>query len=359
MGRLEDPVSAKPTILDVARVAGVSKSTVSLVLQKNPIVSEGARSRVLAAIRQVGYVYNRNAANLRQSRSNAIGIVVNDVTNSFFAEMAVGMDMIVQSAGFVQLMAHTGESVERQAEVLSAMLEHGVSGIILSPARGTRAADLKAHMAGPVPIVLAVRDLPGLRATTVVADNRAGSHEAARHLIGLGHCRIAWLGGFPDTSVYQTRLSGLRDAMAEAGLLFEEAYAVESNASRPGGVQAMGRLLDMPGHPMACMCVNDAVAFGACDGLRGAGLEPGRDFAIVGFDDVMGARTAVPALTTVATDPEAVGRRTAQILLHRISSGDVRPETITTPARLVVRASCGELWSAGPVAAAGAVPEMR
>ncbi|MFW7267471.1 LacI family DNA-binding transcriptional regulator [Gluconacetobacter sp. Hr-1-5] len=340
-------MAGKPTILDVARVAGVSKSTVSLVLQKNPVVSEGARVRVLAAIREVGYVYNRSAANLRSARSDVIGVIVNDLTNSFFAEMAIGMDVVVRSAGFVQVMAHTGESVERQGEVLASMLEHGVSGIVLSPARGTRPADLRAILAGPVPIILAVRDVPGLEATAVVADNRAGSLAAARHLIGLGYRRIAWLGGFADTSLYQTRLSGLRDAMAEAGLVFDAVHAIESPGSRPGGVAAMERLLGMADHPTACMCVNDAVAFGACDGLRAAGLEPGRDFAVVGFDDVMGARTAVPALTTVATDPEALGRRAADSLLHRIRSGESRPETIVTPAWLVVRASCGEPFLSG------------
>lgn len=338
-------MAGKPTIVDVARVAGVSKSTVSLVLQKDPIVSAAAREKVQAAIVEVGYVYNRSAANLRKARSNAIGIVVNDLTNSFFAELAVGMDMIVQSAGYVQLMAHTGESVERQREVIASMLEHGVSGIILSPARGTKQADLKNLIAGPVPIVVAIRDLPGVKTTTVVAENRSGAQEAARHLIGLGHKRIAFLGGFPNTAVYQSRLSGIRDALVEAGLIFDDSFAIESSASRSGGVIAMNKLLALPDHPMACMCINDAVAFGACDGLRGAGMEPGRDFAVVGFDDVNGARTAVPALTTVAVDPEAMGRRAAQALLQRIEAGRPNPEIITTSARLIVRESCGAPWS--------------
>ncbi len=138
------------TVIDIAHAAGVSKSTVSLVLQGSSLVNESTRAKVNAVIRELGYVYNRGAANLRQSnaKSKIIGIVVNDLTNSFFAELAVGVDMVVQSAGYVQFLANTGENVDRQREVIASMREHGISGLILSPARGTEAADLKPLVAG-------------------------------------------------------------------------------------------------------------------------------------------------------------------------------------------------------------------
>ena len=110
------------TVVDVAKAAGVSKSTVSLVLQSSPLVNDGTRAKVHAAMKEIGYVYNRGAASLRQSRSKIIGIVVNDLTNSFFAELAVGVDNVVQSAGFVQFMANTSESPERQNEVIASMM---------------------------------------------------------------------------------------------------------------------------------------------------------------------------------------------------------------------------------------------
>jgi DNA-binding LacI/PurR family transcriptional regulator len=344
--RNRSPAARKPTISDVARVAGVSKSTVSLVVRNNPIVSDGARSRVVEAMKAVGYVYNRGAANLRLACSNIIGVIVNDLTNNFFAELAVGMDMIVQSAGFVQLMANTGENVGRQREVIASMREHGVSGLIIAPARDTRASDLKVLTDSQMPTVIAIRDVPGLRTTRVVPDNLKGAYEASQHLLQLGYDRIGFLGGFPEASTFQNRVQGLRDALGKSGLELDERFIVPSSGSRAGGSLAMQRLLSLPDRPTACLCVNDAVALGACDELRRAGIEPGREFGLIGFDDIMEACSVVPALTTVALDPQQLGRRIAQLLLRQVSAGRVEQELITTPVRLVVRESCGAPWRA-------------
>jgi LacI family transcriptional regulator len=129
--------------------------------------------------------------------------------------------------------------------------------------------------------------------------------------------------------------------MEDLGLGFSEDLVIASAPSRAGGVDAVGRAMAMPDRPSAALCFNDAVAFGACDGLRARRLEPGEDFAVVGFDDVIEAGTAVPALTTVAVDPQGMGRRAAQLLLKQINAGKPEPETIVTAVRLVVRESCG------------------
>jgi len=331
------------TVIDIARAAGVSKSTVSLVLQGSPLVHEETRAKVNAVIRDLGYVYNRGAANLRQSNSKSkiIGIVVNDLTNSFFAELAVGVDVVVQSAGYVQFLSNTGESVDRQSEVIASMREHGISGLILSPARGTEAADLKALVASGIPVVNVVRQIAGAKVSSLVSDNRAGMHEAVRHLAGLGHRRIAFLGGFPDTAVFNDRLTGYRDALVAMGLVPQDELVISSAPSRAGGVAAVERALLLRERPTAAVCFNDAVAFGVCDGLRAHRLEPGPDFAVIGFDDVIEAQTAVPALTTISVDPQGMGRRAAQLLLKQINAGKADAEAIVSSVRLVVRQSCG------------------
>ncbi|MFC3074518.1 LacI family DNA-binding transcriptional regulator [Shinella pollutisoli] len=330
------------TVVDIARAAGVSKSTVSLVLQASPLVNEATRARVNAAIRDLGYVYNRGAANLRQSASSRIiGIVVNDLTNSFFAELAVGMDMVLQSAGYVQFLSNSAESLDRQRQVIASMREHGISGLILSPARGTEAADLKPLTASGVPVVAVVRNVVGAKVSTLFSDNHAGAKDAVRHLISLGHRRIAFLGGIANTTVFAERTQGWRDALAEAGLEAPEELAIASTAARAGGVAAVERALSLPVPPTAALCFNDAAAFGVCDGLRAKGKEPGHDFAVVGFDDVIEAETAVPALTTVSVDPQGMGRRAAQMLLKQINAGRVEPEAVVSSVRLVVRESCG------------------
>jgi len=331
------------TVVDIAHAAGVSKSTVSLVLQGSSLVNEGTRAKVNGVIRDLGYVYNRGAANLRQagSKSRIIGIVVNDLTNNFFAELAVGVDMVVQSAGYVQFLANTAESIDRQREVVASMREHGISGLIISPARGTDAADLKPLVASGIPVVVAVRNVPGAKVSSLISDNAAGARDAVRHLIGLGHRRIAFLGGFDDTAVFAERVGGYRDALRAAGLPDGDDLVVSAAPSRAGGAAAIERALALPDRPTAALCLNDAVAFGVCDGLRSLRMEPGVDFAVVGFDDVIEAKTAVPALTTVSTDPQGMGRRAAQLLLKQISAGKPEPEAVVGSVRLVVRQSCG------------------
>lgn len=331
------------TVIDIAKAAGVSKSTVSLVLQGSSLVNEATRTKVNAVMRELGYVYNRGAANLRQSssKSKIIGVVVNDLTNGFFAELAVGVDMVVQSAGFVQFLSNTSESPDRQREVIASMREHGISGLILSPARGTEASDLKPIVASGIPVVVAVRNVPGAKVSSIASDNREGVFAAVQHLVSLGHRRIAFLGGFRDTAVFNERLEGYRAAVAACRIEQDDDLIVDAAPSRAGGAEAIGRALSITNKPTAAVCFNDAVAFGVCDGLRAKGIEPGRDFSIVGFDDVIEARTAVPALTTISVDPQGMGRRAAQLLLKQISAGKAEAETIVSSVRLVVRDSCG------------------
>ncbi|MDC7744120.1 LacI family DNA-binding transcriptional regulator [Rhizobium binxianense] len=334
---------ARVTVIDIAKAAGVSKSTVSLVLQGSSLVNELTRAKVNSVMRELGYVYNRGAANLRQAgaKSRIVGVVVNDLTNSFFAELAVGVDMVVQSAGFVQFLSNTGESIDRQREVVASMREHGISGLIVSPARATDAADFKPLVAAGIPVVVVVRNLPGAKVSSIVSDNRAGMMSAVKHLVGLGHKRIAFLGGFPDTAVFDDRLAGYRSGVETAGLDYHEELVIASAPSRAGGVEAIGKAIALARRPTAAVCFNDAVAFGVCDGLRARRLEPGADFAVVGFDDVIEAQAAVPALTTVSVDPQGIGRRGAQMLLKQINAGKAEAETVTTAVRLVVRESCG------------------
>lgn len=335
--------NGRVTVVDIAKAAGVSKSTVSLVLQGSPLVNEVTRAKVNAVMRELGYVYNRGAATLRQTsaKSRIIGVVVNDLTNSFFAEMAVGVDVVVQSAGFVQFLANTAESVDRQQEVIASMREHGISGLVISPARATTALDLKAVTEAGIPVVTAGRYVPGAKCSSLVSDNAAGTFEAVRHLVSLGHGRIAFLGGFPDVMVFQERYRGYADGLGVAGIELREDYVIPSSASRAGGLDAIGKALRLPEPPTAAICFNDAVAFGACDGLRAQGLEAGPKFGVVGFDDVIEAKSTVPALTTVSVDPQAMGRKAAQLLLKQINAGKAEAESVTTPVRLVVRESCG------------------
>jgi len=332
---------AKATIVDVARRAGVSKSTVSLVLQASPLIRPATADRVKQAIAALGYVYNRGAANLRRSRTNVVGMVINDLTNPFFAELAVGMERIFQAVGIVPFIANTAENPRRQAEVFKSMLEQGVAGLIVSPARGTGPEAFGDLQAARVPVVLAMRRLPQCPMTTVSPDNRLGAFLATEHLIEGGHRRIALLGGYSDMVVYRERLDGYTDALAAHGLAISEQLIVESNTDRRGGMAALGAVIGRGPPPTAALCFNDVVAFGAMLELRKTGREPGRDFAVVGFDDIVEAADHMPALTTVSVSPEALGEQAAHAVLRMIQSETLRSDDHIGPVQLIIRQSCG------------------
>jgi LacI family transcriptional regulator len=332
---------SKATILDIAREAGVSKSTVSLVLQGSDLIRPETVGRVRKAIEEVGYVYNRGAANLRKARSNVIGMVINDLTNPFFAELAVGMERVFQGAGIIPFIANTAENPVRQEEVLKSLMEQGVAGLIVSPARGTAPDAFRRIEAAGIPVVFAMRRLPDSRIPAVVPDNQRGAYLATRHLIRKGHRRLAFLGGFSDMVVYHERLGGFHEACAAAGIGPDEIVTVQGETNRRGGMACLDTVLSLPEPPTAALCFNDAVAFGAMLALRKRGLEPGPDFALVGFDDVVEAQHYVPALTSVTVDTTGLGERAGHTMLKMIQSQTTRAEDHIGAVNLVVRESCG------------------
>ncbi len=332
--------AARVTMIDIARHAGVSKSTVSLVLQGSPLVKAETREKVVAAIEALGYVYNRGAANLRGQRSNIVGMVINDLANPFFAELAVGIERVFHAAGYIPFIANTIENPKRQGEVLRSMSEHDIAGLIICPARGTRPSDIETMAQLGVPVVLAMRRLAGPRYSSVTPDNLRGARRATEHLLALGHRRIAFFGGYSDMIAQNDRCGGYQAALVAAGIAVDPMLVIEGPPNRECGQNAIGHVLDMAVPPTAALCFNDVVAFGVLTGLERRGLASGRDFALVGFDDVAEARHTNPPLTTVHVDTGALGERAAHQVLRMIH-GDARPEEFVSDVDLVVRASCG------------------
>jgi LacI family transcriptional regulator len=333
---------ARATIVDVARHAGVSKSTVSLVLSGSSLVAEATRARVSQAMNDLGYIYHRGAAALRGAKSGVLGMVINDLSNPFFVEMAIGIEEACHGGAFIPFIANTVENPVRQLQVVRSMREYGAAGLALSPAIGTSAQELK-PLLSDMPVVQVMRRLPGLRTSVVAPENRQGARKAAQHLIDLGHRRIAFVGGFPAMSVREERLAGYCDALDEAGLPFDPALVIEAPISPSGAVVAPQLLKSAT----AALCFNDVVAIGLMRAFAAAGVAVGRDFAVVGFDDIDEARHIFPALTSVAVNGRALGARAAQLLMRQLASGDHTPETVLSPTTLVVRASCGAALNSG------------
>jgi LacI family transcriptional regulator len=326
------------TILDVAAAAQVSKSTVSLVLKRSPLIPADTADRVREAARKLGYVYNSRAGELRGRRSKTIGVIVNDLMNPFFAEILIGVERKLVEAGYIVLMAHTNEDVERQGEVLRTMREQGAAGLVLCPAYGTPPGVTKEVESWGVPMVVMVRTLGPGKYDFAGADNERGVYAATKHLLETGHKRIGFLGGRTGV-VLEQRLKGFRAALAERGLEFDEKLLLAAQPTRQGGYETMSTLLDTEPQATAAVCYNDVVAFGALSALGERGLRAGKDFALMGFDNVQAAVHSNPPLSTVDVRPSELGEHAAAILLDRIQTPSRAKQTYLVDPYLVLRQS--------------------
>jgi LacI family transcriptional regulator len=332
---------ARATIVDIARLAGVSKSTVSLVLKNSPAVKAETRERVSAAMSALGYVYNRGAANLRMARSNIVGMVMSDLMNPFFAELAVGIEEALYRAGYVPLLANTGEDPERQTRVLQSMCEQGVGGIIISPTDRSDPTTLIDVQRTGTPIVTVTRHVAESGLPYVGQDNVAGEFAAVDYLIGLGHRRIGFLGGHATMATQRERVAGYQAALANHRLPFDPALVCESAPTRAGGSEAAKLALALADPPTAVVCFNDIVAFGVIRELSRRGVRVGRDMSVVGFDDIAEAEHNAPPLTTIRADTKGIGAQAARALLDLIGGAPPSAHPLIRT-ELILRESCGE-----------------
>jgi LacI family transcriptional regulator len=329
------------TLTDIAGDACVSRATVSLVLRNVPVVAEETRQRVLGSMRRLGYVYHRAAASLRTQRTHAIGLIVTDITNPFFAEIIVAIEDKLGNAGYVTLLGNTSETVSKQERLIATMQEYPADGLLLCPATDPSATFAKRIQNCRIPRVLFVRSLPGVDCDYVGVDNVSGAQSAVEHLVMLGHRRIAFIGGASEVSSRKERVIGYENALRKGRCHVDPSRMLTSPPNREGGYQAMQQLLQLPGMPTAALCFNDMVAIGAMQALSAAGKTPGQDFALVGFNDVAEAALCRPALTTVATTPGKIGEIAADLLLDRIAHPTQPNRKLILRPRLIVRESCG------------------
>ena len=328
----------RPTIIDVARKAGVSKSTVSLVLQNSPMVRDETRDQVRAAMAEIGYVYNRAAANLRSAGAGLIGLVINDLRNPFFTEFATSLQMALSARGYAAVVGNTDEDPALQTQVVEAMIEHGVSAMILSPAYGGEGATFEALARASIPAMQVLRKVePRTDLFPFAApDYPDGSRIATEHLIKSGATRIAFVGGLEGRDVTHERMSGYLEALSSASF---EPLVLTGRGSRAFGREAAHRLARDCPDVDAVVCFNDQVALGMLSGCAEIGREVGRELKIVGFDDIEEAAHAWPPLSSVRCDIEAFGEGIADTVLSWIEDGKVPAPETRTPVTLVVRGS--------------------
>lgn len=330
---------SRVTLQVIADSLDVSTATVSLALRDSPVVASDTKERVQRLARELGYVYNRSAASLRTARTNMVAVGFHDITNPYFAEVLAAVEDGVGAAGRTILLGTYGESRERQARVLGTLREYRPDGMILCAAAGTEAADLEPLLSSFVPIVQLSRETPGVDLDFVGSDDVAGARMAVGHLVGLGHRRIAMIGGMDHFSTGRARHRGYAEGLAAHGIAFDPRLLFPAFGTRENGLQAIQAALALDEPPTAAICFNDLAAFGGMNGLRHLGREAGRDFSIVGHDDVAEASQWFPALTTVRNRQDEMGRLAAELLADRIARPGQKPRRVLLEPRLIVRQS--------------------
>jgi len=334
------------TMRDIARILGVSQATVSYVLNNkaNARISESTKRLILETARRLSYVPNAAARELVSGRSNTIGLFYPRfgeaiATNPWATRVLKGIGDVLMKADYnLLLYAKSGPD---EALGISSILDGRASGlIVMAPYIGSRLVQELGEIDFPT-VLIGHHELKGQHMVSVDTDSPGGAAEATRHLIALGHRRIAHITGPPMSENAGRRLQGYRHALESAGLEAPPELIIQGDYTQASGRQAVDRLLKLSNPPTALFAANDPMAIGAIERLKELGLHVPEDMAVVGFDDGPLASIVSPPLTTVNQPAEEVGATAARILLQLVD-GRLPPERdIVLPTSLMVRASCG------------------
>lgn len=333
------------TIKDIARAAGVSHTTVSRALRGHPAIADSTKRKIRRMADELGYVPNTVARGLKTSRSGVLGVVVRRIVDPFFGGVLEGIEEVLYARGYSLFLAASHRQREREEAIVRAMSERRVEGVIICSTRVGAAHRRQLGRFG-VPTVLVNNQAPEEMTHSIYHDDALGSRQLTRHLIDLGHRRIAYLGNARAGRTSEDRFLGYRQALAQAGLADRPAYAAEGpNGTPAGGAAGVHGLLKLARRPTAIVCYNDMMAMGAIQALRKAGLRVPADCSVTGFDDIELAAYYDPPLTTFTQPKKEIGRKAAQMILRMLDD----PSTADEQDIVVLRGQLCARESTGPV----------
>ncbi|MFJ8061425.1 LacI family DNA-binding transcriptional regulator [Streptomyces sp. NPDC096142] len=336
---------SRPTMREVAALAGVAIKTVSRVVNEVPTVDPAIAARVREAADRLGYRPNLTASSLRRGdgRTSMIGMLVEDAANPFSAALTRTVENVARERGVLVLVGSLDENPDRERELARALIDRRVDGLVIVPAGHDHSYLISEQRSGTC-MVFVDREPSLLDADSVVSDNRQGAVTAVDHLLKAGHRRIAYLGDRATISTAAQRFDGYRHALELAQIAYDDELVHHAGASEAAAIAATERVLALPDPPTALFTSQNLVTIGAVRALRALGLEHG--VAHVGFDDFPLADVLSPGISVIAQDTEQVGRTAAETLFRRLDGDQSPTRTVTVPTRLIERGS-GEIGAGG------------
>lgn len=335
----------KVNIKDVAKKAGVSVTTVSMVLSDKGRISAETAEKVNHAVQQLGYIKNQSASNLRAQRSALIGLVLRDISDPYYAEVAAGLSEVLEEKGYMLFLAQSGSSQEKFEQCISTLKAQGVGGIVFCPIRDIGVPNIDKLTSLDTPLVCVARAKVGQQVDFVGPDNMLSAKMATEYLIKQGHRQIAYVGGNSDSLSRAERLGGYCSTLMQFGLPFKPEWVIECDKSQTVAAEAVSQLISKNPKITAILCHYSSTAFGAVYGINRANRSVGKDnyigqqIAVMGFDDVPEAELIQPSLTFVSTPVREIGREAGYRLISQIDNRDRSPQSVILTPELIARDS--------------------
>ncbi|NOY59441.1 MAG: LacI family transcriptional regulator [Calditrichaeota bacterium] len=332
------------TIADIAKIAGVSRATVSGVLNNSPTVSAKTKDRILAIIKKYDYRPNEIARALALNQTGIIGLIVKDISNPLYSEIALGVEDVCGQEGLSVIIGNSHKEWDREVAHINLLKRRRVDGLIIFPLQ--KGADVR-HIADlkkeKYPFVL-LAEIPGIEADLVRADDEVGAFQATEHLINLGRKRIGYITGPQSALASDRRLSGYRKALKKHGLVPNDKHVIRGGWRLKDGYKVGKEFLSCETTcPDAVFCYNDSVAIGVMRAFVENGVRVPQDVAVVGFDDAGVGAYLETGLTTVAQPAMEIGRRSAMRLVEliRLKDNAQKPKKLYLQTKLQIRETCG------------------
>lgn len=326
------------TIREVADLAGVSYTTVSHVINNTRFVSEETRQKVIAAMQVLGYHPNALARSLRRGETLTLGLILPDSSNPFFAEVGHSIEDTAFRQGYSLILCNTEGDTQKEFQYVKVLCEKQVDGVIFI-ATGDQADSLDLLLSQEIPVVVIDRELPEVGVDAVLLDNYKAGYQATKHLLELGHRRIACLTGPSNITPSAQRVIGYQRALAEAAIQVEEDLIVRGDFHPRSGHDATSNLLKRPNRPTALFACNDLMAFGSISAAFIAGYKVPDDLAVVGCDDIELASYFHPPLTTIAQPKTLIGQTAIELILERIREPARPAQRLLLESQLIIRGS--------------------